>query len=57
MKVFLKTRYDNCFIRKSELIWDLSDAGAFNAEWNIITNTYNSDGSLRVPGMDNGILT
>ena len=37
-------------------IWDLSDAGALNAEWNIITDTYNSDGSLRVPKMDAAIL-
>ena len=37
-------------------IWDLSDAGALNAEWNIATDTYNSDGTVRVPKMDGGIL-
>jgi beta-glucosidase len=37
-------------------IWDLSDAGALNAEWNIATDTYNSDGSVRVPKMDGAIL-
>lgn len=37
-------------------IWDLSDAGALNAEWNIAADTYNSDGSVRVPKMDGAIL-
>jgi beta-glucosidase len=37
-------------------IWDLTDAGALNAEWNITNNTYNKDGSLRIAKMDEAIL-
>jgi beta-glucosidase len=37
-------------------IWDLSDAGALNAEWNITHDTYNADGTLRITGMEKELL-
>lgn len=37
-------------------IWDLTDAGALNAEWNITNNTYYKDGSIRIAKMDSVLL-
>ncbi|MBN2028821.1 glycoside hydrolase family 3 C-terminal domain-containing protein [bacterium] len=37
-------------------IWDLTSAGALNAEWNLTTDLYNADGSLRIARMDETIL-